>query len=193
MMFQDDALLVQLTLRAREGEISDDELVQLGQLAKAKKQHRDERAARIAGLKELLKAEGIVVTDLFSVDEISYAAVATGQITDFLKAKARGANRPAPKRAERPEGGWVRRKTGLVLVEVKLPGAGQPCRYCKGESLIKAYVARGFKSLDDGQLEANLTRYYTDAGREYFATEDGQVELARLIRFIKARKVNPNR
>lgn len=141
----------------------------------------------------MLTAEGLVVTDLFSADEIAYAAVTTGQVTDFLKAKARGATSPLPKRMGRPVGEWVRQKTGLVLVEVKLPGSGLPCRYCKGESLSKAYVAKGFKSLGDGRVDENLARHYTEAGREYFATPEGQAELARLVHFIKVRKVNPKR
>ncbi len=49
------------------------------------------------------------------------------------------------------------------------------------------------KGLDDGQLEANLVRCYTEAGRGYFATVERQAERAGLIGFIKARKVNPNR
>ena len=92
------------------------------------------------------------------------------------------------------QGTHSRQKSGLVLVEVMAPGGrGVPCRFCKGESLAKPYVAKGFKALDDGQLEANLARYTTDAGREYFATVEGQAELARLVRFIQRRKVNPRR
>ncbi len=69
---------------------------------------------------------------------------------------------------------------------------GFPCRYCKGQ-LLPYYVAKGWKALDDGQLEANLERHFTVAGREYFATDTGRAELAQLAQHIRTHSLKPPR
>lgn len=69
---------------------------------------------------------------------------------------------------------------------------GVPCRYCKGQS-SPYYVSKDLKRLDDGQLEANLATWYTAAGREYFATDEGKIELAQLANYIKTHKLKPQR
>lgn len=55
------------------------------------------------------------------------------------------------------------------------------------------YVPANLKEQDDGNLEANLERCYTDAGKQYCATGEGQVELARLVQYIRTRQVKPKR
>ena len=196
-MFNEEARLQELSLKAQAGEMSDEEFTELGQLSRAKKAHRDARAARIAELRQALLADRIGLADLYSRDEIMAAALAgsadSAQAGSPLR-RTRPLVPPKPKLNPSDAPTHSRRKSGLVLVEVTAPGGrGAPCRFCKGESLAKPYVAKGFKALDDGQLEANLARYTTDAGREYFATVEGQAELARLVRFIQRRKVNPRR
>lgn len=54
-------------------------------------------------------------------------------------------------------------------------------------------MPKTFKDLDDGQLEANLDRYTTVAGKEYFATEEGRAERARLLDSIRTKIVKPPR
>ncbi|WP_413899117.1 hypothetical protein [Rhodoferax sp.] len=93
--------------------------------------------------------------------------------------------RVKPARAPGTGRTWLRQKTGLVLIEVSKDGAGGfPCRYCKGQ-LLPYYVAKGWKALDDGQLEANLERHFTEQGRDYFATDAGRAELAQLVNYIR--------
>jgi hypothetical protein len=194
-MFNDDARLQQLSVKAQAGDMSDDEFTELAQLSRAKKVHREARSARITGLRETLRAEQIGLADLYSRDEIMSAALAGTSDSGPLGSVPRRARRLAPPQRIAIDGAsHSRQKSGLVLIEAMAPGGrGAPCRYCKGESLAKPYVAKGFKALDDGQLEANLARHSTAAGREYFATDEGRAELARLMRFIQLRKVNPRR
>lgn len=196
-LLKDDARLRHLGSLALAGELSESELNELARLSLAKKAHREARVARIAELRAVLTAEGINPTDLYSTHEMTQALKTAGVSTgpgDGGPIRTRPA---APTRSEKATNGrpdYSRRKSGLVLVEaLTLGGRGSPCRYCQGESLAKPYVAKAFKALDDGQLETNLARHYTEAGRAYFATADGQAELARLLRFIQTRKVNPRR
>ena len=177
-MIETEARLRELSLKAVEGAMSDEEFAELAQLSRAKQKARQDRAALIAGLKESLQRQGITIAELFSADEISAAV-------------ARRAAKP--KTAGGGSGNWVRQKQGLVLVEISKPGLrGLPSRYCKGQS-ESYYVPKTFKDLDDGQLEANLDRYTTDAGKEYFATEEGHAERSRLLDSIRSKKVKPAR
>ncbi len=78
-----------------------------------------------------------------------------------------------------------------MLVEVRQAGFnGFPCRCVKGQ-LLSPHVSKGFKRLDDGQLEVNLERCYTPEGRAYFATDEGRADLARLVHYIKTHRLNP--
>jgi hypothetical protein len=193
-MFDREARLRELGVKAQEGTIADEEIAELAQLAKSKQQARGERLAQIAGLRQMMRDSAITISDLFSSEEINGAAA-----QEIGKSLGQGDRSPAPRQRvkrvrEAGSDNWVRQKSGLVLVEVRLEGAnGFPSRYCKGESLAQPYVAKSLKQLDDGQLESNLERHYTEEGRRYFSTEEGKVELARLINFIKARKVKPKR
>ena len=73
-MFNDDVRLQELSLKAQAGEMSDQEFTELGQLSRAKKVGREARAARIAELRQALRAERIGLADLYSRDEIMSAA-----------------------------------------------------------------------------------------------------------------------
>lgn len=109
-----------------------------------------------------------------------------------LGAVGRRAARVKEPRSPSPAATWVRQKTGIVLVEVNLEGGnGFPSRYCLGQSL-PYYVPKGLKVLDDGRLEANLAQHFTETGKQYFATADGQAELARLVSYIRTRKLKPH-
>ena len=184
-MFENEKRLRELSLKAVESAMSDEEFAELARLSRAKQKEREDRVALIAGLKESLQNEGITIQELFSADEIS-AAVA--QVTTSVARRA-----AKPKTAGGGSGNWVRQRQGLVLVEISKPGLrGLPSRYCKGQT-ESYYVPKTFKDLDDGQLEANLDRYTTDAGKEYFATEEGRAERARLLDSIRTKKVKPPR
>lgn len=84
------------------------------------------------------------------------------------------------------------KKTGLVLVQVKLnKGAGAPSKYSKGQK-FPAYVPKNFKLLDKGaDTASNLAPYFTEEGKSYFATAEGQTELASLVNYIRTGRVAP--
>lgn len=186
-MIDTEARLRELSLKAIEGAMSDEEFAELAQLSRAKQKARQARVALIAGLKESLQSQGIAINELFSAAEISAA------MAKPAGSPARRAVAAKPKGAGGGSGTWVRQKQGLVLVEISQPGLrGLPSRYCKGQSM-SYYVSKAFKDLDDGQLEANLDRYTTDAGKEYFATDEGRAERAQLLDSIRTKKVKPAR
>ena len=184
----------ELSIKAVDGNITDDEFAEMAQLSRAKKSLREGRANMIAGLQETLQIHGLTIQDLFSTNEINAAAQFTHAAVRLTgKAARRGATALKAPTRERASGSgtWERKKTGLVLIEVVRDGQnGFPCRYCKGQ-LLPFYVAKGWKALDDGQLEANLERFYTEQGREYFATDLGKAELAQLVNHIRTHKLKP--
>jgi len=184
-MLDNEARLRELSLKAIDGAMSDEEFAELAQLSRAKQKARQDRLALIAGLKESLQRQGITISELFSTTEIS-AAVAQMSSATRRTATVR------PKNAGGSGSGtWVRQKQGSVLVEISKPGMrGLPSRYCKGQRM-GYYVPKTFKDLDDGQLEANLDRYTTAAGKEYFASDEGRAERAQLLDSIRTRKVKP--
>ncbi len=184
-MFNNDTRLRELSLKAIEGTMSDEEFVELSQLSKAKQKVREDRAAMIAGLRETLGSHGIPIQELYTADEIA-AAVANGSSLGRRVARAK------PARAQGSAGTWVRQKSGVVLVEVSLGSSnGLPSRYCMGQRLPH-YLPKGLKMLDDGQLEANLARHFTETGKQYFATDAGKVELDRLVRHIRSHDIKPH-
>lgn len=176
--------LRELSNKAIEGTMSDEEFAELAQLSKAKQKLREDRAAMIAGLRETVQSRGIAVDELFTPAEI--AAAQRGSL-------GRRVARAKPARSPSPAATWVRQKTGVALLEVDLEGSnGFPCRYCMGQ-ILPYYVPKGLKQLDDGQLESNLARHFTETGKQYFATPEGQAELARLVDYIRSHKPKPRR
>lgn len=173
-MFENETRLRELACRASDGAMSDDEFAELVALSKVKQKDREERAALIAGIRASLGIHGVAIHDLFTAAEIAAAA---------------GGNPNRDQNMPGAAGAWFKTKVGAVLIQVSVPGAsGFPVRYCKGQSQ-PGYVAKGLKMLDDGRLESNLERFYTDKGRQYFATDEGHAELARLVSYIKTHKI----
>jgi hypothetical protein len=193
-MVEYDTRLRELSSKAVDGDITDEELAEMAQLSRAKKSLREKRANMIAGLQETLQLHGVTIQDLFSTSEINAAAQFTNASVRLTGESARrGIRAMTALKRERVSGSgtWVRKKTGLVLIEVVRDGQnGFPCRYCKGQ-LLPYYVAKGWKALDDGQLEANLERFYTAQGKEYFSTDAGRVELAQLANYIRTHNLKP--
>lgn len=187
-MIDNDARLRELSSKALEGTMADEEFIELAQLSKAKQKMREDRAAQIVSLKQSMQNLSVTIHELFSIGEINTALINTRKINLQQKLLTKSIKR------ERVPGEkvWARQKSGLVLVEVRLDGNnGLPSRYCKGDALDAAYVSKNFKMLDDGQLENNLVPYYTEEGKQYFSTEEGKMELDRLIKYIKKRKMKP--
>lgn len=184
-MLDNDTRLRELSLKAVEGAMSDEEFAELAQLSRAKQKLREGRAALIAGWRETLQSQGITIHELYAADDIARAALLNGALLGQRVPSVKSARKPG---ATRP---WERQQTGVALIEI--PNArrgGNTCRYCKGQPL-RYYVPKDLKLLDDGQLEANLARYYTVAGRLHFATDDGKTELARLLKYIQTHGMKP--
>lgn len=197
-MVDNEARLRELSGKALDGTMTDEELAELAQLSMAKRQAREERSALVAEVRDTLVRQGITIGELFSTKEIAAAlpwAELSGRRVGRRVSRKSAANQSqaavGTDGATRKPGTWVRQKKGVVLVEVNQDGLnGFPCRYCMGQSM-PFYVPKGLKQLDDGQLEANLARYCTAEGRAYFATEVGQVELANLVNYIRTHKLKP--
>ncbi|MBK6593260.1 MAG: hypothetical protein IPG23_11220 [Burkholderiales bacterium] len=186
-MFENDARLRELGIKAVQGQMSDEEFAELAQLSRAKQQARAERTKLISELQASLRSQGVTIQELYTVAEITAAARNSGE--------GLGLRVAGPKQAVKPPSAtprtWVRQKTGLTLLQINKPGIqGLPCRYCKGQ-LLARYVPASLKQLDDGNLEANLEPHYTEEGRQYFATDDGRAELARLVQYVRNGKVKP--
>jgi hypothetical protein len=186
-LFEDETRLRNLSSKAIEGVITDEEFAELMQLSKAKRKVQEDRVTLLAEFKKTFEKHGITIHDLFSASEITSVALPRKQITisEPYAVKARR-GRPGVK-SDR-----YRFKDGPVLIEITKPDQrGFPCRYCKGQSL-PGYVAKALKELDNGQLEANLANYYTSEGQAYFSTVDGGAELSRLVHYIKTHQVKPH-
>lgn len=187
-MSENDTRLKELGVKAVNGNMNEEEFAELAKLSRAKQQLREGRTALITSLQQSLRNEGVTIHELYSAAEIA-AAVPTrhGELA-----------RPAswgkqPRKAGASAKHWVRQKSGLVLIQVNRPGSlGTPCRYCKGQQMAY-YVPANLKQLDDGNLEANLERCYTEDGKQYFATDEGRAELARLVEYVRTGKVKPKR
>ena len=150
-MFENNSRLQELSAKTADGSITDEEFAELALLAKAKRKNREEHAAKVLALRDTLSSQGISIHELFSAEEIAVAAKSKGRLSQVVRTKVVSTPRSSAT--------WVRQKSGLVLVEVRIEGLnGFPSKYCKGQPLPR-YVSKGFKSLDDGQLEANLARY----------------------------------
>lgn len=185
-MSDNERRLRELSNKAIEGDMTDEEFAELAQLSKAKQKLREDRVAMIAGLRETVQSQGITIRELFTDAEIAAAVPRSGSL-------GRRVVRAKPARSPSPAATWVRQKTGVALLEVDLEGSnGFPSRYCMGQ-ILPYYVPKGLKLLDDGQLESNLARHFTETGKQYFATPEGQAELARLVSYIRSHKLKPRR
>jgi hypothetical protein len=186
-MFENEARLRELGIKAVQGQMTDEEFAELAQLSRAKQQVRVERENLISDLQARLRAQGVTIQELYTAAEIAAAARSSGEGLGLRVASGRQAVKPGSGTTKT----WVRQKTGLTLLQIDRPGTqGMPCRYCKGQ-LLARYVPATLKQLDDGNLEANLERYYTDEGKQYFATDEGRAELARLVEYVRTSKVKP--
>ena len=122
-----------------------------------------------------------------------------GLLEIFSATEARKASAPEPQAAagarkgkKTKVAGGSTKKTGLVLIQVKLnKGAGAPSKYSKGQK-FPAYVPKNFKLLDKGtDTASNLAPYFTEDGKTHFATAEGQAELAAFVNYIRTGRVAP--
>ena len=83
-------------------------------------------------------------------------------------------------------------KTGEVLISAS-SGYGFAATYNRGQPL-PPFVPRTFKALFEragDEFERELALKFTEAGKAYFATEEGQKELVAFIHFVKTGKRKP--
>jgi hypothetical protein len=184
-MFEDETRLRNLSSRAIEGAITDEEFAELMQLSKVKRKALEDKVNFLAGIKDTLAKHAITIHDLFSPAEIADAVQSSRKGVAGETARRSKGYKPGSRAAR------FQFKSGPVLIEIAVNGKrGVSCRYCLGQRL-PTYVSKSFKLLDDGQLEANLAHYYTVQGQVYFATAEGGAELARLLGYIKTHPVKP--
>ena len=122
----------------------------------------------------------------------SGAAAKAAKAAAAPAAKKRGRGRP-PKAKKAAAAKKTRASSKEpVLIQIKLnQGAGAPVRYKKGQTL-GPFVNKTYKALNSGRgLKANLANYFTDEGKTYFATPEGDAELGELIKFIQTGKAKP--
>jgi hypothetical protein len=188
-MFENEARLRELGVRAVQGQMTDEEFAELAQLSRAKQQVRVERTKLISDMQASLRSQGVTIQELYTAAEIADAARSSGEGLGLRVASGRQAVKPGSGTTRT----WLRQKSGLTLLQIERPGTqGMPARYCKGQ-LMARYVPATLKQLDDGNLEANLERYYTEDGKQYFATAEGRAELAQLVEYVRNGKVKPKR
>lgn len=163
--------LLELLELARVGQISDEEFEELEMLIKAKRQAIENRLSLIRNIRANLVVENIGINDLFERDEVLAAASLLSGNSGEAKEELRSGRKST--------------RAGNVLLVVRIPGGrGSPSKYFRGQVLPRT-VPKSLKGLDDGNLEANLSKHTTDAGKTYFNTAEGKDELARLIEFIR--------
>ncbi len=187
-MFEDETRLRNLSSKAIDGVITDEEFTELMQLSKAKQKTKIERTNLISNYRETIENNGITIQDMFTSSEIATAAFQVNGEKSFIETWGRQRSHLSSLNKSLR----FLQKDGPVLIEIEKHGRrGNACRYCKGQKL-PAYVSKALKEMDDGDLETNLARHYTALGREYFGTIDGKVELARLMVYIKTHQVKPH-
>lgn len=80
---------------------------------------------------------------------------------------------------------------GEVLIHIA--NGSRPAEYKKGQPLAQ-YVSGTFKKLyedNKNKFEEALAPYIQEAGKAYFATEEGKAEFTKFVEFVKTKKVNP--
>lgn len=159
--------------------ISAEEQKELVELVASAQKMALERDSVVARLKTDIAAYGVAVTELFSAAELRQAAGTGRAVAGPLKDLGKRKTKPASEA-----------RAATVLIRAKVgKGAGAPSKYYRGQKLPPV-VPKNFKALDDGQaLSTNLAHHFTDEGRAYFATAEGQLELQRLEQYIRTGKV----
>lgn len=141
-------------------------------------------------LAETLRAEGVTITELFSREEISDAAHMLGLVATAGK-KTATTRAPA---AVRPSDA-----NEILLTKAPASGKGRAFAYKQGRVFEHANDAvktpwvvqpKQFPQtlIDNGQSEAALLKIATEAGKAFFATEEGKKELALLVEVSKDAK-----
>ncbi|MGU4699055.1 hypothetical protein K6L09_20530 [Burkholderia cepacia] len=142
-------------------------------------------------LAETLRSEGVTITELFSREEISDAAHMLGLVATAAGKKTAGTRAPA---AARPSDA-----NEVLLTKAPASGKGRAFQYRQGRVFEHANDAvktpwvvqpKQFPQtlIDNGQSEAALLKIATEAGKAYFATEEGKKELALLVEVSKDAK-----
>lgn len=170
-----------LQSRLASFEISEAEQQELNGLVTTAQKLSLERESVLSRIKSEISQYHIGLLEIFSATEVRKASA-------FEPQAAAGAKKSKKAKAV----GGSTKKTGLVLIQVKLnKGAGAPSKYSKGQK-FPAYVPKNFKLLDKGaDTASNLAPYFTEDGKTHFATAEGQAELAAFVNYIRTGRVAP--
>lgn len=171
-----------LQSRLASFEISEAEQQELNGLVTTAQKMSLERDSVLVRIKSEISQYHIGLLEIFSTTEARRASAPDAQ-------PAVGAKKG--KKAKLSAGST--KKTGLVLIQVKLnKGAGAPSKYSKGQK-FPPYVPKNFKLLDKGaDTASSLAPYFTEDGKRHFATAEGQAELAAFVNYIRTGRVAPS-
>jgi hypothetical protein len=160
-----------------------EELMSLNEVEVVVKRARAENIAQLLKSIAELEVQFKEIHSAFSMSQIEEVAISLG----LLRAKSTSLG----VRSARAIAGRDARRTGVVLIRVaNLSGMGAPATYNQGQAKPR-HVPKAFKSLferSDVLFEAELAKHYTDEGKAYFASAEGQEELAKFVQFVKVGK-----
>lgn len=140
-----------------------------------------ERDASIADVSKAIELHSIKFSELTeAARQMLGAVVAHAAAAPAKKSAATGATRT--------------RFNGEVLIEMATGKA--PAQYRKGFLAEKKpqFVSGTFKKLYEDKKDgfaAAIASHFTEAGKTYFATDEGKAEFAQFVDFVKTKKVNP--
>ncbi len=154
----------------------------MASLKAVKKQIADIEHERTGSLNEV--SQSILIHSI-KFSELTEAA------RQMLGAVVAHAAAPAAAKKSAGKGGTKPSFQGEVLIHVA--NGSRPAEYKKGQPQAQ-YVSGTFKKLyedNKDKFEEALAPYIQEAGKVYFATEEGKAELARFVEFVKTKKVIP--
>lgn len=175
----------------RSGDISDEQETELLELRRELQRNKQERSNRLASIKTMISELGVLVEELFEAGAIAAAArkLEAGASRPATGGSATGKN--AEKKARPSDGNEV------LLVLSKEPGVKGPqmWKYHRGRVFERGsgttprpwpLKLRQFptKLLMLGYSADSLRPFFTPDGATYFATEQGQAELVKLVEIV---------
>ena len=160
-----------------------EELMSLNEVEVVVKRARAENIAQLLKSIVELEVQFQEIHAVFPLNQIEEVAISLG----LLRSKSTSLGvRSARAIAVRDT-----RRTGVVLIRVaNLSGMGAPATYNQGQAMPR-HVPKSFKSLFERSgvlFEAELAKHFTDEGKAYFASAEGQVDLAKFVNFVKVGK-----
>lgn len=173
----------------RGGDISDEQEAELLALRRELQRNKQERSNRLASIRTMITELGVLVEELFEAGAITAAARKLG--VDAPRSATGGSAKNTGKKTRSSDGNEV------LLILSKEPGVKGPqmWKYHRGRVFERGsgttprpwpLKSRQFPSklLMLGYSADSLRPFFTPDGATYFATEQGQAELAKLVEIV---------